>query len=216
MSRKKHRKETHRHNRRETRLDFKLYRFYHSRKTAERDLKRMEEKGAAMGEWSTFFMMNRTAHDQPSISIEPVSKGATNATPGTDYQSIIISKPSTNNRPEYSREYAQDEYGDLHEVHGGIHTADDPENFSKPQPQDTETTPEPSTLADDYIPLKIPSSKTGRLINHPSRSFVHRDTGEVISRRQHLKLQGIIPEIPASERGEYTRVIISYGVDTHE
>lgn len=216
MSTKKHRKETHRRTKRETRLDFKLYRYYHTRKDAERDMQRMEAKATAICDWSTFFMMNRAARDLPSISIEQVSTSATQATPGDDYQSIIISKPASNTRHEYSREYAQDEGGELYEVRGGLHTADDPENFSQPQPRDTATAPRPSSTADDYIPLKTLNPKTGRLINHPSRSFVHRDTGEVISRRQHLRLQGIIPEIPARERGTYTRVIISYGVETHE
>lgn len=206
------------HKNRTTTLDFKLYRYYHGRKTASADLQRMKSKAAAMCEWSTFFLMNSLAEEQPSISMEQVSIDSANAPPGDDYHSIIISKPPTTHKHEYSREYIQDASGNIHEAHGGIHIADDPEIFHQPQPHETTTqTPTSNqTAADEYIPLKIPSPKTGRLVNHPSRSFVHRDTGEVISRRQHMYLRGIVPEIPASERGTYTRLIISYGVTTHE
>lgn len=216
MSTKKKRRETHRATKRITHLDYKLYRYYHTEKAATRDLKRMREKAQAIGDYSYFFLMNKAVRDPPSISIEQVSKDAAVAPPGADYQSILVSKPATTYRREYVREYAQDESGDLEEVTGGIHEAPDPDNFRQPQPRDTAETPEPSSMADEYMPLKIINEKTGKLVNHPSRAFAHRDTGEVISRRAHMRLRGIIPEIPAAERGSYTRVIISYGVETHE
>ncbi|MCC7570563.1 hypothetical protein KO465_04405 [Candidatus Micrarchaeota archaeon] len=216
MSRKtQSRKTSHRASKRETRLDFKLYRYYHSRKAAERDLSRLVSKARYMAGWSQFFLMNRVSRDSPAIGIEEMSKSAANAPPGADYQSILISKPARSGAVGYSREYVQDSDGDLSEVRGGIHVAEDPDGFEAPPPP-RDTPVSPSTLADDYTPLKVVSPKTGKLINHPSRSFVHKETGEVISRRQHMKLRGIIPEIPAAERDKYIRVVVSYGVDTHE
>lgn len=215
MSRKKHRKESHRKSKRETRIDYKLYRYYHTRREAERDLTRMVSKAQEVCEYSTSHLINGLTRQHPSISIEEVSQGSTEADPNTDYQSILISKPATQTRREYVREYTQDSNGELDEAHGGLHIADDPETFDWKQPR-PQTPPKPRPEADDYMPLKIKSEKTGKLVNHPSRAFVHKVTGEVIPRRQHMKLRGIIPEIPAAQRGTYTRTIISYGVETHE
>jgi hypothetical protein len=74
------------------------------------------------------------------------------------------------------------------------------------------------TVADKYQPLKTRNPKTGRMVNDKARRFINPETGQIISRREHLKLRGIVPEIPVAEQRAIRRreEVEKYGGRTTE
>lgn len=245
MSRKTRAKRSNKPRDRPTQTDLKLYTVYNTRAAAEADIERLETKAKLMiGETSSPLVSGLRHQRHADISIQPASPEIlAQAKPGTDYQSIIISKKS--NRGESNFYYAQDKGGELQRTGTkGLQEADDPGDMpdtarpfdapeestpefppAPPDPDYVPNLPEPSPAQFDYQPLKGEDGK-----RDSARRFINTETGEIISRRAHMKLTGIIPEVKKADRkppkqagagggggtiGGYV-VIVSYGATTND
>lgn len=219
MSRKS-RNDPNRNRKRSTRTDMKLYTRYNTRAAAEADIDRLIMKAEAMQYNSDSYLVAALQHDRPGIAIQPAGEDTAGAKRGTDYQSIIISKQR--NRGEVQWHYAQDRDGTLNQASPhSLHVADDPAGTDLPdRPSDRiYRIPEPSEERHQYEPLKGPDGKRDK-----ARRYVDNQTGQIISRRAHMKLRGIIPEIKAADRAKWNDgtgeggfiVVVSYGVTTND
>lgn len=226
MSRKS-RNASNRARNRSTRTDFKLYTRYETREAAEADLTRMLTKAEQMVYLSENPLIASMYRQEPATAIQPAGEDTDHAEPGTDFQSIIISKERTKGTAQWF--YRQESDGSLTPASAtGLTTADDPEGMPDiPRPDDTvyeggaigeePNLPEPSPTRHDYVPLKGDDGKRDK-----ARRFVNPATGEIISRRAHMKLSGIIPEVKKADRRPPVKhrdphiVIISYGVMTND
>lgn len=227
---KKSRNSSSRSRSRNTRTDFKLYSRYNTREAAEADLDRMMEKAARMVYVTESPLVAAMYRQEPATAIQPAGEDTQDAKPGTDYQSIIISKERATRTAEFY--YAQDSDGELIRVNATrLNPADNPYGMPDiPRPDDTPTPayeggaeglepnlPEPSPTRHDYEPLKGDDGKRDK-----ARRFINPATGEIISRRAHMKLSGIIPEVKKKDRRPPVKhhdphiVIISYGVMTND
>lgn len=207
-----------------TRTDFKLYSHYRTRQAAEADVDRLLNKAEAMIDNAAAPLVGMLRGGEPGVSIQPSGPG-THARAGHDYQSIIITKERM--RGESSFYYAQDKEGEIERVSAyGLHEAEDDDDAERPyDPRPSEYEPDYDeggagfTAADAYEPLKGEDGKRDK-----ARRFIHSETGEIISRRAHLKLQGIIPEVPKAQRweewdvndGDGFDLVISYGETTND
>lgn len=227
MSRKTRAKRSNQPRNRGTRTDFKLYARYHSREAAEADLDRMMEKAARMVYVTESPLVAGMHRQEPATAIQPAGDDTAQAKPGTDYQSIIITKQRATKTAEWF--YAQEKGGELTKTgYTGLHVADDPEGMPHidraPDPEPVHypqdyvpNLPEPSPTRHDYEPLKGDDGKRDKACQ-----FINTKTGEIISRRAHMKLCGIIPEIKKKDRRPPVKhhdphiVIISYGVMTND
>ena len=228
MSRKTKTKRSNQPRNRGTRTDLKLYARYHSREAAEADAARLIAKAAAMIDETAAPLVSGLRHQrEPAVAIQPAGEDTAQAKPGTDYQSIIISKQRATKTAEWF--YMQEKGGELTKTgYTGLHVADDPEGMPHidraPDPEPVHypldyvpNLPEKDPTRHDYEPLQGPDGK-----RDPARRFIHSTTGEIISRRAHLKLQGIIPEVKKADRRPPVKhhdphiVIISYGVMTND
>ena len=228
MSRKTKNKRSNQPRNRGTRTDFKLYARYHSREAAEADAARLIAKAAAMIDETAAPLVSGLRHQrEPAVAIQPAGEDTAQAKPGTDYQSIIISKQRATKTAEWF--YMQEKGGELTKTgYTGLHVADDPggmphiDRAADPEPvyypeEYIPNLPEPSPTQHDYVPLYVDGKR------HKARHFVHKITGETINRREHLKLQGIIPEVKKADRrppkkpaGDEYVTIVSYGVMTND
>lgn len=212
---------------RSTRTDFKLYSRYETREAAEADLNRLMQKAERMIYVTESPLIASMYRQEPATAIQPAGEDTADAEPGTDYQSIIISKERAKGTAEWY--YSQDSDGELSPASAaGLLKADDPEGMPAiPRPDDTvyeggaigeePNLPEPSPTRHDYVPLKGDDGKRDK-----ARRFINPATGEIISRRAHMKLSGIIPEVKKADRRPPVKhhdphvVIISYGVTTND
>lgn len=230
MSRKTQNKRSNKPRNRGTRTDFKLYARYHSREAAEADAARLIAKAAAMIDETAAPLVSGLRHQrEPAVAIQPAGEDTSQAKPGTDYQSIIISKQRATKTAEWF--YMQEKGGELTKTgYTGLHVADDPGGMPHidraPDFADVAyypreyvpNLPEKDPTRHDYEPLKGADGK-----RDPARRFINPTTGETISRRAHMKLSGIIPEVKKADRrppkkpakDEYV-TIVSYGVMTND
>ena len=229
MSRKTKNKRSNQPRNRGTRTDFKLYARYHSREAAEADASRLIAKAAAMIDETAAPLVSGLRHQrEPAVAIQPAGEDTSQAKPGTDYQSIIISKQRATKTAEWF--YMQEKGGELTKTgYTGLHVADDPGGMPHidraPDPEPVHypldyvpNLPEIDPTRHDYEPLQGPDGKRDR-----ARRFINPTTGEIISRRAHMRLSGIIPEVKKADRrppkkptGEEYVTIVSYGVMTND
>lgn len=229
MSRKTKNKRSNQPRDRGTRTDFKLYARYHSREAAEADVHRLIAKAKAMIDETAAPLVSGLRNQRhPAIAIQPAGDDTAQAKPGTDYQSIIISKQRATKTAEWW--YMQEKGGKLTKTgYTGLHVADDPggmphiDRAADPEPvyfaeEYIANLPAPDPTRHDYEPLRGADGKRDK-----ARRFIHQETGEIISRRAHMKLSGIIPEVKKKDRrppqkpaeDEYI-TIVSYGVMTND
>lgn len=198
---------------RETRVDFKLHRIYHTREAAEADLDRLLDKAQTMLDTTASEIFHALRYQDAAIEIEEIDAPESDVPTGGDYHSMLITKERNRGAAVWSYEQGAD--GSI-ESGSFLHAAPAPDPLRMPdypEPHDPapggEYEPRPD-LASEYDPLTGPDGK-----RDPARRYIHHETGEIISRRAHMKLRGIRPETPASQRGKRYRTTISYGVATH-
>lgn len=172
-----------------TQVDFKLSRIYRNIREAERDVSRLRERAVEILDGVNHALLRCALEDGASVQFRHISREEMGEKePGKDYQSVIFERGGR------QTEYSIDDAGDLEKSYGA--TELEPDGYEDEPPE--------------FEPLYDDDGK-----RDSARRYENTETGEIISRREFMRIQEETDDWEYDDFDDGIEVIISYGRGTN-